>query len=497
MFRRNTPLGDLIFRFALTSIALLMLLAPTLFAQTPPPPNGQISVYNLNNILYVDGTHFTTIQDAVNALPTISSKPAGIVWVTNPITIASGQEVTIGPYTQLRFSPGAAVTYTGSGVAFTCSDAPTSYSGDGGIYDLNLFGNPAAAAGIANNECAWFHIEHTNVQNFTKGVGILYENTEKWTEQTTWIDVHGQNNGKSFDFQDDCPNHTGCPSFAYSRFYHVVATPMPNSDGFVLENDSFINNGDLELSCFLNNGSVCLHIMNSGAVDPARVWIRGELLGGSSTATGVKTDVGTLWQPVGLMERWVQGVGVIADSIAGTENLYAWKTDGSSFEEAYPQGPAWGANGNSYVDTLDVSHITGYRMVIAPDQSGELALSSPSFEPNSPVVCTDGNSLLTTTGCGASGATGATGSNAAILTGGSCLTAPHAFASCTSTVIFVRPEQDTNYAISCVGVGPRGWPYILGVTSKGTDSVTIEIGNGSGPAAMASSFNEIDCTVAR
>lgn len=492
MFRRKRFFEDLIFRLALVSIAVFVFSVVALPAQAPTP--NQITVYNVNNVLYVDGTHFTTIQDAVSALPTISSKPAGIVWVTNPITIASGQEVTIGPYTQLRFSPGATVTYTGSGVAFTCSDAPTSYNGDGGVYDLNLFGNPAAVAGIVNNECAWFNIEHTSVQNFTGGVGILYENTQKWTEQSTWIDVHAQNDGKSFDFQDNCPGHTGCPSFAYSRFYHVVATPMPNSDGFVLENDSFINNGDIELSCFLNNGSVCLHIMNSGAIDPARVWIRGELLSGSSTATGVRTEVGTLWQPVGLMERWVRGAGLIADSISGTENLYAWKTDGSSFEEAYPQGPAWGANGNSFVDTLDVSHITGYRTLIAPDQSGELALSGASFEANSPVVCTDENALLTTTGCGA---TEGAATNAAVLAGGSCLTAPHAFASCTSTVSFVRPEPDTNYAVSCSGVGPRGWPYILGVTSKGTQSVTVEIGNGSGPAAMASSFSEIDCTIAR
>jgi len=455
----------------------------------PAVTGGRLSAYNLNNILYVDGKHFTTIEAAVGSLPKLNSKPAGIVWVTAPMVIGPGQEVTIGPYTQLRFSPGAIVTYTGSGVPFTCSDAPTSYGGDGGIYDLTLDGNPSAYAGIVNDECSWFHIEHTYVQNFTNGTGILYENTQRWTEQTTWIDVHSQNNRKSFDFQDNCSGHTGCPSFAYSRFYHVVATPMSNSDGFVLENDSNINNGDLELSCFFNNGSVCLRLMGSAEINPARVWIRGEFTRGSN-ATGIKTDVGTIWQPIGLMERWDKGTGSINDSIAGSANLYAWRADGYSVEQIFRQGPAWGASGNSFLDTLDVSRITDYRRLIAPDTSGTLAVSGASFHANSPLVCTDDNALLTTTGCG-----NFVENNTAILTGGSCSTPAHAFASCTSTVLLARPEPNTAYGASCTGIGPNGWPYIIGVTSKETTSITVQIGNGSGPAALSSSFKEIDCTI--
>lgn len=130
------------------------------------------------------------------------------------------------------------------------------------------------------------------------------------------------------------------------------------------------------------------------------------------------------------------------------------------------------------------------KMLSAPPVGGMLAVSGSSFAPNSPVVCTDGNDVLTTAGC-------STSPNMGVLSGGSCRTAAHAFASCTSMITLSRSEPDTNYAVSCMGVGPSGWPYVMGVVSKGTHSVMVQIGNGSGPAALASSFNEIDCTLTR
>ena len=53
---------------------------------------------------------------------------------------------------------------------------------------------------------------------------------------------------------------------------------------------------------------------------------------------------------------------------------------------------------------------------------------------------------------------------------------------------------DTNYAVSCMLIGPSGAPSIQGAT-KTTNSVTVTIQNGQGSQAVASGASEMDCTV--
>lgn len=76
-----------------------------------------------------------------------------------------------------------------------------------------------------------------------------------------------------------------------------------------------------------------------------------------------------------------------------------------------------------------------------------------------------------------------------------CTTAASANATCTSTVNLSFTEPNTNYFVSCTGVGiASGFPYIATAT-KGTSSVTVTTSNGQGSAAVASSYTEIDCVV--
>jgi len=280
--------------------------------------NPAISASGLNNIVFVDGVMYTTIQAAVNALPSCTQDSVmfshcGSVWVPNSTTIASGQEVSVGPWVQIHFLPQVLITYTGSGTAFTCADAPTSYSGGGGIYDLHLVGTSSGAAGILNNECTWFHLEHVEVQGFTAGAGILYETTQRWTEETTWIDVRASNNAKNVDFQDNCAGHAGCGSFAYSHIYHAVSTPNSSTDGYVLENDSILT-GDVDLNCFLLQSAACLHLKNTSVLYSARGFISSELTGGATSANGIKTDSGTQFYPNLFGESYVGAA--ITDSFA-------------------------------------------------------------------------------------------------------------------------------------------------------------------------------------
>jgi hypothetical protein len=53
---------------------------------------------------------------------------------------------------------------------------------------------------------------------------------------------------------------------------------------------------------------------------------------------------------------------------------------------------------------------------------------------------------------------------------------------------------DTNYAASCMIIGPTGFPSILGAT-KSTTSVTVTIQNGQGSQGVISGGSEIDCTI--
>lgn len=386
---------------------LILLYSANAIAQTNTN-FGNLTVGSVNNvsIAYVDGLHYKTIQAAVNALPTINNKPAGVVWVTVPTAMTSGQEVTIGPFTQLHFGANGSVFYTGNGIAFSCSDAPTTYQGDGGIFDLNLTGTSSGAIGINVNECTWFHLEHIHITGFTKGKGILFQNTQKWTEQSTWFDVQSSHNLVDYDFEDNCSGHTGCPSFGYTRMYHVVANPTASDDGFQFENDSDLAHSDFEINCFLDQNSTCLHLKNTSSVGTMRMWIRGEFTtpcGGCTTASGILTDAGTFFQPFGLMEHWHQGSGRITDFFAvNTRSSYIFNIPGSAYLQDNSRGLIIGAFGNSFYGLFDVHNVTGNRTYTAPDISGtnEVIFASGITEmparPLAPNTCSSAITVATT-----------------------------------------------------------------------------------------------------
>lgn len=172
-----------------------------------------------------------------------------------------------------------------------------------------------------------------------------------------------------------------------------------------------------------------------------------DAIGTNTWALGDKTCTGTVTEDLVLC-------GTVADSVGQNEALRISATTGQI------------TAGGNIIPSLAGSVIPGH-VAVYEDQS--------HIKDGGVIVATNGGTM----------------------TGGSCVTAARAFHSCTSTINLFRPEADTNYAVSCIGIGLHGWPYIMGIVAKTTDSVTIQIGNGSGPAALPSSFNEIDCTVTR
>lgn len=111
-------------------------------------------------------------------------------------------------------------------------------------------------------------------------------------------------------------------------------------------------------------------------------------------------------------------------------------------------------------------------------------------------VCA-GNSMLHTLECSYNGGAFQPLENGGTLTAGVCTTGSTAYSTCSNTVSFFRAEPDTNYAVSCSGIGASGFPVIQSLGVKTTAGITVTIMNESGPDALASSFSEIDCTVTR
>lgn len=99
-----------------------------------------------------------------------------------------------------------------------------------------------------------------------------------------------------------------------------------------------------------------------------------------------------------------------------------------------------------------------------------------------------------TTSGNANCATPTSTGNFGIKTGGTCSTTNSAGNTCTVSVNLNVSEPDTNYAVSCTGVGPTGAPFIQAV-SKSTGSVTVTIVNGTASQAIVSTYSEMDCVI--
>ncbi len=332
----------------------------------------------IDGLIYVSsGGCYTTISAAVAALPTINSKPAGQVYITNPVTMANGQEVTFGPYTQLIFGPNATVTYSGTGTAFTCSDAPTTYGGDGGIYNLVLNVTNNAGSGIQNNECTWFDFNQVWIQgpgSSSTGIPILFSNTQKWTEQSNLTLVHVQNFVNGITFQDNCAAHTGCPSFAYSRWRHVVVSPVGTGNyGFQFQNDTNWNGSDIDIQCFGGLTAItCLSLTGTSSINLIRLKIGGET--GGPASTGISTAVGTTFAPIGLWERW--NAGTWTDSFSGTYIPYIYNTPGNLSLSASASALQLIPSGSSFSGQFSLPSVTGFRTYTLPDISGTVAFNT-------------------------------------------------------------------------------------------------------------------------
>ncbi len=282
--------------------------------------NPAISASGLNNIIFVDGVTYTTLDAAVNALPSCTN---GIISLSSTGSYAhcghvvdslpsvnQSSTIAVNPWLSIESFPGSLINFTGTGFSLQCTRNDTGYSGQTVIRGLHIVGTSAGAGGIDLQSCTNALIEDNIVEGFTNGPAIRLENTGSVagtnTEQVIIFHNHLQNNGAAvIDFQDNCTGHNICPSFEYVTIEENEIWTNASGDGIRMENDAVLDHTDVDQMCFLADSSSCFHTMNASILDFGRMYLRGELEIGATSAHGITVDSGSTFQMQNLIEDWL------------------------------------------------------------------------------------------------------------------------------------------------------------------------------------------------
>jgi len=78
--------------------------------------------------------------------------------------------------------------------------------------------------------------------------------------------------------------------------------------------------------------------------------------------------------------------------------------------------------------------------------------------------------------------------------GSGCTTGSSSYATCTATISWGSAFADTSYTTNCTMIGPfTGHPYLVGISSIATGSVTVTISNGTSSGAVSSAPSSVQC----
>ena len=188
-----------------------------------------------------------------------------------------------------------------------------------------------------------------------------------------------------------------------------------------------------------------------------------ELTDGTTSASGVVTDAGTIWRPT--EDRWYYTAGITDNFASGTRQSFIWcNSNTGDCAQSVVSGLGIYNNGpTGFRGTFSVSNITANRAWAMPDASGTV------------LVTGNGASTLQTK----HGVAG-------------CATAASIGATCTTTVTWSTAFPDTNYTLTgCTGSGvSSGVPLIQGITSKTAGAITVQT---VAMTAAVARFTNIEC----
>lgn len=352
---------------------------------------GSLSVTGALNAASVNGDLWASASSAtdmgaqvaalVSALPTSTTAngPAATGTINIPLNIGASYSfstpIVINSPLVWIDCHGGSLIYTGaSGVGVTINDAPTSYTGNGGIRNCWLQNTQANTTVLKVQEATWFNILHSRLTAAGSGTTCLWMNdVTKWTEQSHFDDV----------LLDQCAvgaKLTDAGSgggMGYADWRHVQFSVPAGGTGLLMQNDTFVT-GDLDMRFFLAQGATAFSAQGTSAIPlGTRLRITGELTGGATSANGIVTVAGTSIVSIG-ENHWWNTTG-IADSFAanldGTPTFinYPWcdYSGGSCASTSYAMLSIYKGGPTTYPGSIFVGDITGPLIAKLPPTSGQ------------------------------------------------------------------------------------------------------------------------------
>ena len=256
---------------------------------------------DINNIIYVDGTKYSTIASAYAALPgcTVTNIPNDTGGVSNftydhcgkiivpPGTYSYAATLAIdSPFVIIEGANNGSsvISYTGaSGCAISWSllsnGFPGEFAGNGGLFNIRIDGKGAGAGtcGLETNDISAFHMRGVVISNFNSGTGSIgwLDQATKWYNEKFDVEVTLTGNTTGWEI-NALSTAAGYPHTTFG--YGVFDVKIENT----VQNQTAINalNGDLSFN-FLHITINQVYSYNGNCI--AKANSNGIVLGSSAT----------------------------------------------------------------------------------------------------------------------------------------------------------------------------------------------------------------------
>ena len=482
---------------------------------------------NINGFFYVDGTTFTTVQQAINAACAVGGGtvyiPAGTYPQNSPFVLCSSLKLVGAGSGQADSVPCATTITTtlSNGDLLPFNTVNDSYLSDVCIKNIGVAGANAAISFTSAQRNVAERLYITGPFS----VGVLFKSSSTAVASTIWNtvrDYHCSNlatNGVGTEFNSSDATLKVINSNTVWNDHCVggasgKALWMTNTNQAQVINENVINCSEcsapggtgVQIDQGATRGTVLIDINAEGSTTCFNKAIANTvtLVGGNLSSCGPNvvdaqpafthffgTNVGGVVQEWGVTpagDQYVDGIGINAIPIANGINSPAgwvlatsgtprWQVQASAFVPNVPAGSTIGTA------TLPISDL----FMGSAGLNKALDFDTSTLTANRQVKWVDSAGTVVETGSGASQPLQTRHGV------GGCATSASIGAVCSTTVTWTNTYLDTNYTTTgCIGVGiTSGAPLIQGITTKASGSVTVQT---IALTAAAAQFTNIECS---
>ena len=482
---------------------------------------------NINGFLYVDGTTFTTIQQAITAACAVGGGtvyiPSGTYPQNSPFVLCSNLKLVGSGSGQADLSPCATTITTTltSGDLLPFNTVNDSYLSDICIKNVGTAGANAAISFMSaqRNVAERFYITGPFA------VGVLFKSSSSATASTIWNtvrDYHCSNlatNGIGTEFNSsDATSKVINSNTVWNDHCTGGASGkglwMTNTNQAQVINENVINCSECsatggtgaQIDQGATRGVVFIDINAEGSTTCFNKAIANTVtfVGGNLSSCGpnvidaqpafthfLGTNVGGVVQEWGVTpagDQYVDGIGINAIPIANGINSPA------SWVLATSGTPRWQVLANAFAPNIAAGSSIGTAGLPLSDlfvgsggANKALDFDTSTLTANRQVKWVDAAGTVVETGSGI---------NQPLQTRrgvAGCVTGASIGAACSTTVTWTSSYADTNYTVTgCIGNGvTSGAPIIQGITAKGAAAITVQT---IALTAAAAQFTNIECS---